>query len=123
MSASLSARRGGQPSTTQPIAGPWLSPQVVTRNRWPKVLCDMRGEGPRPPVYSPAAGLDDRDIRRGGVLHPDDVVAAIDVMHLSGHRRGKIGQQIHPSPTHLFDRNISLHRRIELVPAQDVAEV
>ena len=30
--------RGGQPSTTQPIAGPWLSPQVVTRNRWPKVL-------------------------------------------------------------------------------------
>ena len=33
--------RGGQPSTTQPIAGPWLSPQVVTRNRWPKVLCDM----------------------------------------------------------------------------------
>ena len=32
---------GGQPSTTQPSAGPWLSPQVVTRNRWPKVLCDM----------------------------------------------------------------------------------
>ena len=32
---------GGQPSTTQPIAGPWLSPQVVMRNRWPKLLCDM----------------------------------------------------------------------------------
>ena len=29
MSASLSARRGGTPSTTQPMAGPWLSPQVV----------------------------------------------------------------------------------------------
>jgi hypothetical protein len=27
---------------TQPSAGPWLSPQVVTRNKWPKVLCDMR---------------------------------------------------------------------------------
>ena len=43
--------RGGQPSTTQPIAGPWLSPQVVTRNRWPKVLCDMaarRALSPRP---------------------------------------------------------------------------
>ena len=26
---------------TQPSAGPWLSPQVVTRKRWPKVLCDM----------------------------------------------------------------------------------
>ena len=37
------ACRGGQPSTTQPSAGPWLSPQVVTRNRWPKVLCDMPG--------------------------------------------------------------------------------
>jgi hypothetical protein len=41
MSASLSGMRGGQPSTTQPIAGPWLSPKVVTRNRWPKVLNDM----------------------------------------------------------------------------------
>src|ERR1700758_649355 len=41
MSASDKAIRGGQPSTTQPSAGPWLSPQVVTRNRWPKVLCDM----------------------------------------------------------------------------------
>ncbi len=30
-----------QPSTTQPIATPWLSPKVVTRNRWPKVLCDI----------------------------------------------------------------------------------
>src|ERR1700693_1427978 len=33
--------RGGQPSTTQPIAGPWLSPKVVTRKRCPKVLNDM----------------------------------------------------------------------------------
>ena len=38
MSASVSGSWGGQPSTTQPIAGPWLSPQVVTRNRWPKLL-------------------------------------------------------------------------------------
>src|SRR3569623_2956953 len=42
-SAAASAIPGGQPSTTQPRAGPWLSPQVVTRNRWPKVLCDMGG--------------------------------------------------------------------------------
>jgi hypothetical protein len=32
---------GGQPSTTQPIAIPWLSPKVVTRNMWPKVLWDI----------------------------------------------------------------------------------
>ena len=42
MSASSSWMPGGQPSTTQPIAGPWLSPQVVMRNRWPKLLCDMQ---------------------------------------------------------------------------------
>src|SRR5687768_7541588 len=29
---------GGQPSTTQPTAGPWDSPQVETRKRVPKVL-------------------------------------------------------------------------------------
>src|SRR5262249_49569958 len=30
-----------QPSTTHPTAAPWLSPNVVTRNRWPNVLNDM----------------------------------------------------------------------------------
>jgi hypothetical protein len=29
MSLSAKAMRGGTPSTTQPMAGPWLSPQVV----------------------------------------------------------------------------------------------
>ena len=29
---------GGQPSTTQPMAGPCDSPKVVTRRRWPKVF-------------------------------------------------------------------------------------
>ncbi len=41
MSVSASSMPGGVPSTTQPIAGPWLSPQVVKRNRWPKLLCDI----------------------------------------------------------------------------------
>src|SRR5579862_8709721 len=44
MSASVSGRRGGQPSTTQPIAGPWLSPKVVTRNKCPNVLNDMAND-------------------------------------------------------------------------------
>src|SRR5450631_858720 len=52
MSAAVSASRGGQPSTTQPIAAPWLSPKVVTRNKWPKLLWDMglslRSGSPRP---------------------------------------------------------------------------
>src|SRR5215467_7142764 len=52
MSASVSGMRGGAPSTTQPIAGPWLSPKVVTRKRWPKVLWDMesRWEGYGNPI-------------------------------------------------------------------------
>ena len=33
-----SGRRGGQPSTTAPIAAPCDSPHVVTRKSWPKVL-------------------------------------------------------------------------------------
>src|SRR3977135_3816766 len=40
-SASLSGRPGGQPSTMQPMAGPWLSPNVVTVNSLPMVLPDM----------------------------------------------------------------------------------
>jgi hypothetical protein len=66
MSASESDKRGGHPSTTQPMAGPWLSPQVVTRKRWPKLLWDMVGRSgsvfgpyiydrPEPPQPGPRA--------------------------------------------------------------------
>jgi hypothetical protein len=41
MSAALIASPGGQPSTTQPIAGPCDSPNEVTANRVPMVLPDM----------------------------------------------------------------------------------
>src|SRR6266508_1876525 len=43
MSASDSGRRGGQPSTTAPMAAPCDSPHVVTRNRRPQVLPTRRG--------------------------------------------------------------------------------
>ena len=41
MSDSASSSPGGQPSTTAPIAGPWLSPKVVTQNERPIVLPDI----------------------------------------------------------------------------------
>jgi len=41
MSASEIASPGGQPSTTQPIAGPCDSPNEVTVNSVPIVLPDM----------------------------------------------------------------------------------
>jgi len=37
----VSGNPGGQPSTMHPMAGPWLSPKVVTVNSFPKVLPDM----------------------------------------------------------------------------------
>ena len=40
-SASASASPGGQPSTMQPSAGPWLSPKLVTENNRPSVLPDI----------------------------------------------------------------------------------
>src|SRR6516225_9953597 len=41
MSASVSGSPGGQPSTMQPMAGPWLSPKVVTVKSLPMLLPDM----------------------------------------------------------------------------------
>src|SRR5215471_4436030 len=56
MSGSASGRRGGTPSTTTPIAGPWLSPQVVKRNSVPNELPAM-SRGPR---HSRASGIPGR---------------------------------------------------------------
>ena len=41
LTAALMASPGGQPSTTQPIAGPCDSPNDVTANRVPMVLPDI----------------------------------------------------------------------------------
>jgi len=41
MSATASSNPGGQPSTTQPIAGPCDSPNEVTQKSLPKVLPDI----------------------------------------------------------------------------------
>src|SRR5688572_9370677 len=41
MSASNRPRPGGHPSTIAPIAGPWLSPKVVTQKERPIVLPDI----------------------------------------------------------------------------------
>src|SRR3954464_6397891 len=111
MSGSASGIRGGTPSTTTPIAGPWLSPQVVKRNSVPKLL----------PAISLL--LHDGDVGRVGALHADDMVAAIDMVNLAGDPGRQIAEQIHPGAADLLDRDVALQRRIELVPFQDIAEV
>ncbi len=42
--------------------------------------------------------LDDGDVGRVHRLHADDVIAAIDVMHLAGDARAQIAQEIEPAP-------------------------
>ena len=69
MSASLSAMPGGQPSITQPMAGPWDSPKLVTAKRCPKVLPLMGGD------YPPQSGAG----RRGARMPEGNARAAYSV--------------------------------------------
>src|SRR4051794_9795063 len=97
MSASLSLRRGGVPSTTPPTAGPWLTPQVVKRNCVPKLLpamCRVASHG--------------RDVGRVDCLHADDVIAAIDVMDLAGDAGSEVAEQIDPGTAHILDGDVAL---------------
>src|SRR4029453_14187355 len=107
MSASDSGMRGGTPSTTQPMAGPWLSPQVVKRKRWPKLLKDISGLriDPLPEFGRPG--------RRFGAQHADDVIAAVDVVDLAGNAGGQLAQEIKPGATHLVGGDVALQRRIQ----------
>jgi len=66
------AMPGGQPSITQPIEGPWLSPHVVTRNRWPIVLYDMGARSRFRAAMTVAQVLADRSAaRQWKSPHPD----------------------------------------------------
>src|SRR5262249_5358490 len=111
MSGWASAIRGGAPSTTTPIAGPWLSPQVVKRNSVPKEF--------------PAMGLrsHDGDIGRVRGLEADHMIASIDMVHLAADPAGQIAQQVKPGAADILDRDVALQRRIVLVPLQDVVEI
>src|SRR3989442_4581901 len=64
MAASDRGSRGGQPSTTAPVAPPCDSPHVVTRKRRPQVLPMRRGYVSRCPNSKPSGMA--RDDRRGG---------------------------------------------------------
>src|SRR5215831_10772274 len=101
MSGSASGRRGGTPSTTTPIAGPWLSPHVVKRNSVPKELPAM-------------ARSDHRDVRRVDGLHPDDVIAAVDMMDFAADPGREIAQQIKPRAADVFYSHVAFQRRVEL---------
>src|SRR5689334_8387932 len=111
MSSSASGIRDGTPSTTTPIAGPWLSPQVVKRKRVPK-------------EFPPTAPSSDRaDVGCVDRLHADPVIPAVDVMHLAGDAAGEIAQKVEAGAADLLDGDVALERRVVLVPFEDIAEV
>src|SRR6185295_10899554 len=117
MSASASGMRGGTPSTTQPIAGPWLSPQVVKRKRWPKLLkdiSDLRVE--------PLQELGDFG-GRFRAQHADDVIAAVDMVDFAGNAGRQLAQEIDSGAADLVGRDVALQRRVQLVPPEDIAEI
>src|SRR5262249_54809615 len=88
ISASISGRPGGQPSTTQPIAGPWLSPKVVTRNRWPKLLKDIQNLCiPKGPIFAPISARFRKEIqprchwlRAAALLYTESVAVVFGVV-------------------------------------------
>src|SRR5262249_15484981 len=67
--------------------------------------------------------LDGRYVRRIDRLHADDVVAGIDVVHLAGDGSRQVGEEIEGSVTDLLDGDRAFHRRVQLVPFEDIAEV
>src|ERR1700746_291565 len=98
MSGSASGIRGGTPSTTTPIAGPWLSPQVVKRNSVPKLLPAMRLQS------------HDRNVGRVGALHANHMIPAIDMVDFATDPRRQIAQQIKPGAADILDRDVALQR-------------
>ncbi len=57
-----------------------------------------------------------RDVGRVGMLHADDVVAGIDMMHFAGDAARQVGEQIHRRVAHLLDRHGAPQRRVVFVP-------
>ena len=112
MSSSLSASPGGQPSTTQPSAGPWLSPNVVTVKSRPNVSPAMiliadavsalrsasRILGPNHHKYPVAAALElEPDERQARILRRERLrlIADLDDQHAVG------GQMIARAPARI----------------------
>src|SRR3546814_5340822 len=115
-------------SSDLPMAGPWLSPQVVKRKSSPKLLPAIGG-APRG-RWSAASGLRREFLQQLGQLrrrldrhHADDVVAGIDVMHFTGDAGRQVGQQIEAGAADLRYADVLAQRRVALGPLEYLAEV
>src|SRR3954454_390298 len=129
ISASSRGMRGGTPSMTTPIAGPWLSPQVVKRNKFPKLLPAMAPSADSSSALLARAGTGQagQKLRRRRRIvhrdHADGMVPGIDMMDLAGHARAQVAQQVEGGVADFLGADIALKRRVQLVPFQDIAEI
>src|SRR5262245_54784921 len=82
----------------------------------------MTGEGMEA-AAAIASVLADHDVWCVGMLHPYDVIAAVDVVNLAGHAAREIREEIYRGIADLLDRHGAPQRSIVLVPFEDVAEV
>src|SRR5690606_24350939 len=107
-SASLMARPGGQPSTTAPSAGPWLSPKVVTTKDLPKLL---------PDTASPQRRL---QLRCGQQEHP--ATAALECQPYEGQLR-KRAPRARLGIAHLNDQHALFGQMAGGIPQQHAHRV
>src|SRR5205814_1873110 len=63
------------------------------------------------------------DIGRVRMFHADDMIAGVDVMNLSRHAAGQVGEQIDSGIADLVGRHVAPQWRIELRPLEDVAKI
>src|SRR5690606_20161172 len=64
-----------------------------------------------------------RILRAVRIHHSDDVIAAVDVKDFAGNAAPELAEQVECGAADLLDRDVALQGSIELVPAQNVAEV
>ena len=108
MSASVRGMRGGVPSTTQPIASPWLSPQLVNRKRVPKLLPAMAGCSA---LLAFEVAEQFGDLLRGRCVdHADHMVAGVDVHDFAGDAGAEVGQEIEAGVADFLRRHVALQR-------------
>src|SRR4051794_19624008 len=54
-----------------------------------------------------SSGSDCGNVRRVLGLHPDDIVAGVDVVDLAGDSAGEVGQQVQPRAADVVDRHVA----------------
>src|SRR5262245_9348089 len=103
---------------------PWYAADGSTRLANCRTMGSITGNSYRNRLSGPLGRVLHRaDIRCLGILHALDVIAGVDVVHLSGHPAREIRQQVEARRTYLLDGDGAAQGRIVFVPLQYVAEV